>query len=276
MNKCILIVFIMAIANPFAPCFSQDTFLPLQVGNIWYYRSIPEIYSVSVVDTVTIQDHHYYELDWWGQKFIRLDSLNRMIEYIEDDEQILLDFRMEEGDTIFNYEYGYTTCISKDSVETFTGVRDIQIVFHTNRDTTFSENEWIATFQKNIGIVEDHWPSLSRGVLIGMILDGIKYGETSVSNSLSSEASGHLVFENSSPNPFNSSTTIKYKLSSQSFVTIQVYNTMGAEIAMLENAVKPAGTYSISWCPVQMCTGVYYIKISVDDNAEVHKTLYLK
>lgn len=276
MTKYILIIFIMASLISFPLCFSQDTFLPLKIDNKWFYSSIPEIYSVSVVDTATIQDNHYYEFDWWGQRFIRIDSVNRMIEYVNGEEQVLLDFRMEEEDTINNYEKGYTTCTSKDLVETFTGARDIQITFYSNRDTTISENEWIVTFQRNVGIVEDHSPSLSRGILVGMILNGVKYGQTHVSKSLAQEEKRNFVIENSSPNPFNGSTTIHYKLSTTSFVKIHVYNTIGAEIAILENAIKPAGTYSTRWSPENMPTGVYYINILVDNIASVQKILYLK
>ena len=47
------------------------------------------------------------------------------------------------------------------------------------------------------------------------------------------------------PNPFNSSTKIKYEIPDYSFVKLSVYNFLGEEISILTNEYLNSGTYEI-------------------------------
>ncbi len=49
------------------------------------------------------------------------------------------------------------------------------------------------------------------------------------------------------PNPFNLTTKIKYFISKNSFVSINIYNLKGENIKSLVNSYKPRGTHSIYW-----------------------------
>ncbi len=64
------------------------------------------------------------------------------------------------------------------------------------------------------------------------------------------------------PNPFNPSTMIKYQLPNDSKVTITVFNTIGQKVIdLVNNEVKPAGTYYSQWNAGNYASGVYLLRI---------------
>lgn len=65
------------------------------------------------------------------------------------------------------------------------------------------------------------------------------------------------------PNPMtDGNTTISYSLGTKLPVKVAVYNTMGQEVAILEeNVAKPAGTYSIRANELELSDGLYFITI---------------
>jgi len=63
------------------------------------------------------------------------------------------------------------------------------------------------------------------------------------------------------PNPFNPVTKINYSIKENSFVTIQVFDLLGREVALLVNEVKPSGFYSIDFNASSLSSGVYIYKM---------------
>jgi hypothetical protein len=86
------------------------------------------------------------------------------------------------------------------------------------------------------------------------------------------------------PNPFNPSTTIEYEISSPSFVALQIFNTLGQEIATIVNELKQPGKYVVSWDSNKFSSGVYYYRliygnsnsISGQQSVEVKKMIVIK
>jgi hypothetical protein len=64
------------------------------------------------------------------------------------------------------------------------------------------------------------------------------------------------------PNPFNPSTTIKFNIAKNSFVSIKVFDVLGKEIASLVNENLSAGTYSVNWNAADFSSGVYYYSMN--------------
>jgi VWFA-related protein len=84
------------------------------------------------------------------------------------------------------------------------------------------------------------------------------------------------------PNPFNPSTTIRYSVPMRSAVRLVVFNTLGEQVATLENKMREPGYYTVSWQP-SVASGMYYYRIdatAVDgsDNkfTETKKMILLK
>jgi hypothetical protein len=63
------------------------------------------------------------------------------------------------------------------------------------------------------------------------------------------------------PNPFNPSTTISFSLPNQSYVTLNLYDILGREIATLVRGRKGGGSYSVEWNANGHPSGVYLLKI---------------
>lgn len=70
------------------------------------------------------------------------------------------------------------------------------------------------------------------------------------------------------PNPFNPSTTIRYEIPEQSFVTIKIYDILGNEIATLVNEEKTAGSYEVEFNSHSgegrnLTSGVYFYQLRI-------------
>jgi hypothetical protein len=83
------------------------------------------------------------------------------------------------------------------------------------------------------------------------------------------------------PNPFNPSTTIRYALSTDSRVSVKVYNTLGQEIASLFDGFQKAGEQSITWngtnrAGATVASGLYVYRVQADNIVLTEKMLFAK
>ena len=85
-----------------------------------------------------------------------------------------------------------------------------------------------------------------------------------------------FILEQNYPNPFNPTTTIKYSIPEQSFVSLKVYDIIGSEVTTLINEEKPTGTYEITWSADQLPSGVYIYSIRAGSFTQTRKMILLK
>jgi hypothetical protein len=83
------------------------------------------------------------------------------------------------------------------------------------------------------------------------------------------------------PNPFNSATTIQYKLNQSSRVDIVIYNIMGKEIIQLFQGNKEPGLHQIRWKGIDkyghpVGAGTYIYQIQTDNIIQREKMIFLK
>ena len=78
------------------------------------------------------------------------------------------------------------------------------------------------------------------------------------------------------PDPFNSSTNIKYSIPKTSMVSIKVYDIIGNEIITLVNEEKPSGTYELTWNAANLPSGVYFYRIQAGSFIDTKKMILLK
>lgn len=83
------------------------------------------------------------------------------------------------------------------------------------------------------------------------------------------------------PNPFNSSTRIKYNLAASSFVTLKVYDLLGKEVAELVNEFQQAGFYNVSFGLEQidkslLSSGVYFYRLKAGNFNSVIKMILIR
>lgn len=78
------------------------------------------------------------------------------------------------------------------------------------------------------------------------------------------------------PNPFNPATIISYKLNSDGFVSLTVFNLVGQEVATLVNEFQEAGTYSKQFDASNLSAGVYLYKMQVNGYTSVKRMTLIK
>lgn len=78
------------------------------------------------------------------------------------------------------------------------------------------------------------------------------------------------------PNPFNPTTTIYYKLKEKGQVVIKVYDMLGKEVAILENTIKPMGEYVAKFDGSRLSSGMYILRMQLNNYSQSHKILLAK
>jgi hypothetical protein len=91
-----------------------------------------------------------------------------------------------------------------------------------------------------------------------------------------------FVLKQNYPNPFNPTTTISYSLPYRSNVRIVVTNTLGQQVATLENGDREAGIHEVEW-QANYASGIYFYRIEAVSTSnsksrfvQVKKMLLLK
>ena len=78
------------------------------------------------------------------------------------------------------------------------------------------------------------------------------------------------------PNPFNPTTTIKFEVAKNSFVSIKVFDLLGREVKSLVNNNLNAGTYEYTFNASEFSSGMYFYKMTSNEFVQVKKMLLLK
>ncbi|MCK9280489.1 MAG: T9SS type A sorting domain-containing protein [Melioribacteraceae bacterium] len=78
------------------------------------------------------------------------------------------------------------------------------------------------------------------------------------------------------PNPFNPTTTIQYQLPKEGFVTLKVFNSLGQEVANVVNSTQSAGTYSVTFDPYGLSSGIYFYQLSTNNQTITKKMMFVK
>ena len=82
--------------------------------------------------------------------------------------------------------------------------------------------------------------------------------------------------EQNYPNPFNPSTRIQYQVSSNSHVSLKVYDILGRGTSTLVNEYKPAGNYEVLFDASKLASGVYFYQLKVGENIKTKKMILIR
>ena len=104
----------------------------------------------------------------------------------------------------------------------------------------------------------------------------IESGGPTVVESISTEIPTDYSLEQNYPNPFNPSTNIRFSLPQSSFVTLEVFNTLGERAGLLISEELGAGTYNYSWNASQFTSGIYFYILKAEDFAQTNKMILIK
>jgi hypothetical protein len=78
------------------------------------------------------------------------------------------------------------------------------------------------------------------------------------------------------PNPFNPSTTIRFSIPQQEFVSLKVYDILGTRVADLVNEVLPSGSYQVNFSSGSIVSGIYFYQLITGNYSETKKMNFIK
>ncbi|RPH99096.1 MAG: T9SS C-terminal target domain-containing protein [Calditrichaeota bacterium] len=83
------------------------------------------------------------------------------------------------------------------------------------------------------------------------------------------------------PNPFNAQTQFQYSLPVEMTIRLSIMNTLGQEVAVIENGVTPAGVHTIRWDGRDRLghaapTGLYFYRLQTPNGPMVKKLTLLR
>ena len=78
------------------------------------------------------------------------------------------------------------------------------------------------------------------------------------------------------PNPFNPTTTIRYSIPRNSFVTLAVYDVLGRRVAQLVAKEEGAGSYDATLDGTGLASGVYFYRLAADGYTLTRKMILQK
>lgn len=100
-----------------------------------------------------------------------------------------------------------------------------------------------------------------------------------------SQAPYEFVLHQNYPNPFNPSTTIKYSIpvgtrrpatAGSPHVTLQVFDILGREVAMLVNKEQSPGNYEVKFDAGNLTSGTYFFRITSGEFSDSKKMILLR
>jgi subtilisin family serine protease len=151
-----------------------------------------------------------------------------------------------------------------------------------------SQNELVAHFglgsATTVDSVAVSWPSGTRDLVTNVAADShleIVEGQGPVSVEPGNLGAAQTALLASSPNPFQGSTEIRYRLAQRGPVSLRIYGVEGRLLRTLVNGTEEAGIHAASWdrCDdtgARVPSGVYYSKLIASDRAVAGKLVVLE
>jgi uncharacterized protein YkwD len=117
--------------------------------------------------------------------------------------------------------------------------------------------------------------SFGSTILVCLVIDPKADYMLSVGTEVASVPRGPSLEQNY-PNPFNPSTVIRYGLPSKSHVSLTLFNTLGQQVAVLQNGEQDAGYHEVKFDAAGMASGEYFYRIQAGVYVETRKLLLIK
>lgn len=225
-------------------------------GGISVVNSDPQMKTVNLLNnqTETTQEKLFsiHSLQLQQNDSVKLENLGSN------------NFKLSTFTTFKNYkiELNYSSQTTLDRFES------INISLPANSSHTFIPN-WPNIQSSQLMILEDigNNGSIDDTIRINNIITGF--------NGIAALPENYNLYQNF-PNPFNPTTTIKYDIKENSFVSLKVYDLLGREITSLVNEMKLAGRYEVEFIAANLSSGIYYYQLKASDYIQTKKMMILK
>jgi hypothetical protein len=131
--------------------------------------------------------------------------------------------------------------------------------------------------------VHEHWNnatdkkySRNLGTGTGIQLMDVEQESTTSVASQENRVPEYFTLYQNYPNPFNPTTNISYSIPTNSHVVIKIYDIAGREVETIENSVRSAGTYTITFNAKHLTSGVYFYKLIANNHSAAKKFILMK
>jgi hypothetical protein len=127
---------------------------------------------------------------------------------------------------------------------------------------------------QNIFIAFHHKDYSGHGVALDsvVVLNSNSIGISQISNNV--PESVHL-YQNY-PNPFNPKTKINFALNKKCFASLKIFDAAGKEVTTLVNRFLSPGIFSVDFDSGNLCSGIYFCKLTTDNFFMVNKMALIK
>ena len=140
-----------------------------------------------------------------------------------------------------------------------------------NVQITFSP-EYVGEYCDTLTITTDNiYIGEKKVVLIGTGVEG-----DSVFDKLTGDIPDKFILFNPTPNPFNSTTTIRYGLPYPDQISMQVYNLSGQQITTLFEGHQQPGIHTTPLNASGLPTGLYFVQMRASEQMLIQKVMLIK
>ena len=262
---------------------SDSSYYPLAVGNTWTFDGNYYAHSEEISDTCRINGNLYfgwsmvpYESEYW----LREDAGRIFcLDPSDSTDFLLFDFNITVGDSIelvggFECSWGTKIFMAGKNDTVITPAGTFYHCIHFRHLSPCMDAGMVETwFAPGVGRIR-----YSEENFIGMLDFQLSDYSISTITDIPSQRDAIRTFSLSQnfPNPFNPITTIEYELPERSSVRFVVYNTLGKQVLVLEEGVRMAGKYSVSFDATYLPSGVYFYELETNFGIISRKMLYVR
>jgi hypothetical protein len=255
-----------------------DSYFPLGTGNRWTYRSTFLI-SVNTFDETVIEEKTINGESYFVFNNFRLQTSvpfrtegQKVVTSVDGIRYTMYDFAAETG-TAWNVPdpptslMGRMTLVSRiDSIITPAGGFFECFHFHHAFSGNVYYDEW---FAPGVGIVK-RVSRIMSGLIESVLID--HQVSTAVNSDPAANPPRFALYDNY-PNPFNSSTTVSFKVPYDGKVSIQIYDCRGRRVAGLLDDHCTVGIHRIDWNPYDQSSGIYLIRMTAGRFAQTRRAV---
>jgi len=280
----------------------------LNIGNTWVfekwnlYVSCTPInsmgkYKVKIIsDTLMPNGKKYFVFSYYQNsvlKYQRLDTITYKILGFDNSigQEKLLDSLFAKKDDWY-YSYRISPYPNSPTHVSDTGSINLFGSLRKFRAQDFSSSvgyEYYLT--EGIGLsylIGCEGSSGSSDELIGCVINGVLYGDTSLTsiNTIGSEIPSIYSLYQNYPNPFNPTTKIKFDIptplsfphapSGNPLIRLKIYDILGKEIATLVKESLQPGSYEVTFDGNNLPSGIYFYKLETNNFVQTKKLILLK
>jgi len=116
---------------------------------------------------------------------------------------------------------------------------------------------------------------------LNIYLSSVVYSPTDINDPTENSLPKSQRLSQNYPNPFNPATVIGFALSSNSDVTLSIYNALGQRVKTLVDCNLPVGEHTVTWDGTdesgeRVASGIYLYRLKADNFVDSRKMLLLK